>query len=99
MRRFSLIADDNVVCVDGLAHRVDVSDIDQDVHAVQWHSTWGEIEFKGHRKPNQRFTDFSPFQKFVARWAAVDSALKVEAAAKRAVGKPATSTGKPNVIG
>ena len=71
--RVTIIADDNHVYVEGHAQLVDLTGLDEDIHAVQWYGTVGEIEFKYHeientRAPNQRFDDFSPFQVFVDRW-------------------------------
>jgi hypothetical protein len=45
------------------------------IHVVQWYGTVGEVEFKtdyiaNTRKHNERFDDFTPYQKFVDAWTA-----------------------------
>lgn len=71
--RVTIIADDSVVSVEGFAETVDLSALDEDIHAVQWYDTVGEIEYKqdyikGTRKANERIEDFAPFQQFVDAW-------------------------------
>jgi hypothetical protein len=77
--RVSIIAPDQVVVVDGgaLVITMVLELLTQDIHAVQWYGDFGEIEFATHwlpdeqrfdRKPNERITDFSEFQKYVDRW-------------------------------
>jgi hypothetical protein len=41
----SIIPVDNIVVIDGLAMPVDCKSVAQDVHAVIWHGSVGEIEF------------------------------------------------------
>lgn len=50
-------------------------ELPQNIHAIQWYGTWGEIEFNqeivGQRfiKPaNQTITDFTPYDYIVAAW-------------------------------
>ncbi len=72
--RVSIVVDDNLVLIEGVPCVVDCSAlIPEGIHAVQWHSTFGEIEFAtgvetGDRKPNERFTDMSPFQPLIDAW-------------------------------
>jgi hypothetical protein len=72
--RATIVVDDNVVLVDGVPQTVDCSPlIEQNIHAVQWYDTWGEEEFRSDpetfgRAPNNRITDFSPYQPFVDLW-------------------------------
>ena len=49
---------------------LDMEGVDPAIHAIQWHDSWGEIEWVGHQTPNTRITDFSPYQFLVDRWQA-----------------------------
>lgn len=71
--RVTIITDDSHVYVEGHALVVDLTGLDEEIHAVQWYGEVGEIEFKYNavdntREPNLRFDDFAPYQIFVARW-------------------------------
>ena len=75
--RVTIIRDDNIVLVDGVAHRVDCSDLPIDVHAVQWAGDLGEVEYAlavcAHcggrsKKMNATFADMTPYQRYVDRW-------------------------------
>jgi hypothetical protein len=72
--RVTIVVDDNVVLVEDQPEKVDCSAlIAQDIHAVQWYGTAGEIEYitdmvTGQRRPNTAVSDFSPFQFLVDAW-------------------------------
>lgn len=71
--RATIVADDSIVIVEGMPETVDLSGLDEDIHAVQWYDGRGEIEYKtdyvdGSRKMNFVIVDFAPFQKFVDLW-------------------------------
>jgi hypothetical protein len=72
--RVTIVVDDNIVLVDGKPAHVDLSPLIEDhIHAVQWYDSKGEVEFRaddpmGDREPNERITDFSPFQSYVEKW-------------------------------
>jgi hypothetical protein len=71
--RVTIVAEDNLVVVEGQPERVDLSTLDEEIHAVQWFGTVGEVEFKtdyieNTRKHNERISDFTPYQKFVDAW-------------------------------
>jgi hypothetical protein len=76
--RATIIVDDNNVLVDGEPHAVNCAELaDRDIHAVQWDGDRGrgEIEYKTdhdqdppHRRPNERITNFAPFNHFVEAW-------------------------------
>lgn len=93
MQRLTIIADDGMVYVDGVALKVDLASLDPTIHAVQWYGSAGEIEFRtdadGNRKPNERITDASPFLHLVELHQV--AAAEVEAA-RAAAAKPAPST-------
>lgn len=64
--RLTIIADDNLVIVDGRPLRVDLSFLHPAIHAVQWYGEAGEVEFKtidGARAPNEVIKDVTPFQR------------------------------------
>lgn len=68
----TIVADDGVVIVNGQLLPVDLSQLDADVHAVQWTGSTGWIEFKpdadGNRKLNEKFTDIARIQTFIDAW-------------------------------
>jgi len=71
--RVTIVPIDNKVVVEGQPETVDCSSIDEEIHAIQWYGTVGDIEFKhdyiaNTRKPNVRIEDFTPYQKFVDLW-------------------------------
>jgi hypothetical protein len=69
----TIVPIDNKVVVEGQLEIVDLSTLDEEIHAVQWYGTVGEVEYKhdyinNTRKPNDRIEDFSPYQRFVDAW-------------------------------
>lgn len=72
--RVTIIVDDNVVIVEGQSEKVDCSGlVAKNIHAVQWYSTVGEVEYSsdlttGDRKANDKITDISPFQSYIDAW-------------------------------
>lgn len=72
--RVTIIVDDNVVLVEGQPETVDCSAlIPLSIHAVQWYSGFGEVEYStdiqtGNREQNLKFTDISPFQPLIDKW-------------------------------
>jgi hypothetical protein len=72
MPRITVALNDSKVYVDGTAHDVDLSELPDFVHAIQWYGSYGEIEFKadrhGVKMPNLRFTDIGPYDYLVDRW-------------------------------
>lgn len=69
--RVSILAADNIIQNDGKTYTSDCSQLITDgISAVQWHDDWGEVEYTTNladntRKPNERITDFAPFQSYV----------------------------------
>jgi hypothetical protein len=71
-----IIADDARVVVDAVAYdELDMSQLDPSIHAIQWNSEWGEIEYKpvfvnGEvTKPhNQIITSITSYQWAVDAW-------------------------------
>ena len=71
--RVTIVADDNKVVVEGHPEAVDCSSIEEEIHAVQWYGSVGEVEFKhdyieNTRKPNETIKDFAAYQKYVDLW-------------------------------
>lgn len=58
-----VITDDKMVSVEGYALNFDFI-IDKNIHAIQWHNTKGEVEFKDYT-PNLVITDIAPYQYLV----------------------------------
>ncbi len=67
--RVTLIKDDNLVGVDREFREVDLSGLDEKIHAVQWNNGMGEIEYNG-KAANEKFEDFSEYQQYVDAWTA-----------------------------
>jgi hypothetical protein len=82
--RVSILVDDNVVVVDGQSQIIDCLPlIKQNIHAVQWYDTEGEVEYRktnvfGNREPNLHITDFTPYQSYVDLWHIIDKDKKEE---------------------
>ena len=76
--RLTIIADDQRVGVDNeFFEPIDLSALDQSIHAVQWYGEYGEVEFKAvfengvFSKPqNQFITDVAPYQFAIDAWQA-----------------------------
>src|SRR5260370_15167169 len=52
---------------------VDCSSLDEDIHAIQWYGTVGEVEYKTDFvnnicRPNERITDIAPYQHMMELW-------------------------------
>ena len=66
--RISILVADNSVIIDGVAHESDCSSlVGRGISALQWYGTEGEIEYAGHRKPNEQTIDLVPFREFIDR--------------------------------
>lgn len=76
--RVTIIRDDNVVYVGGVARPVDCSALPSYFHALQWYgdapTPYGEIEFNAdegqQRLPNTKFSDIAPYQFLIDAWEA-----------------------------
>lgn len=74
--RLTIIADDGAVGVDGeFFSQLDLSQLDAGIHAVQWYSEHGEVEYKTRfengalvKPANLLITDIAPYQFAVAAW-------------------------------
>lgn len=73
--KITIIPSDEIVIIDRVGRRINMSGIDPQIHAVQFDTVKGsgEVEFKLDLDPrpnNERITDIIPFQVFLDRWTA-----------------------------
>lgn len=85
MARITVVKPDGLVIVDSEGYNgLDLSFLDANIHAIQWHHTYGEVERKderGRHLPNEEITSFDTYEAPVmAAW----QAKKAEVAAARA---------------
>jgi hypothetical protein len=67
--RFTYVRADKVVGIDGKFLNIDNSSFDQEVDAIQWYETWGEIEFINRQeRNNEKFEDISYIQPLIEAW-------------------------------
>lgn len=72
--QISVVKDDELVYVDEQAYKVEVGDIADYIHAIQWDTAKkvGHIEYKadsrGIHQPNTKLVDFSQFEHLIDRW-------------------------------
>jgi hypothetical protein len=66
--RVSIVVDDGLVYVDGVARRVDVSDLELPVRAVHWNGDTGHLEFDHAIGWELPLDGFSEFERYVQRW-------------------------------
>lgn len=92
-----IVADDARVVVDAVGYdKLDMSQLDPSIHAIQWNGEWGEIEYKpvfvnGEvTKPhNQIITSITPYQWAVDVWNAAKAAEEAAIAAAIAAAEAA----------
>lgn len=77
MKYLTLIPSEGRVYIDRVGLKVDLSDMDPAIHAVQWSETYGrgEIEFindpyapPDQYKPNKPIWSREPYQKYIEAW-------------------------------
>lgn len=73
--RVTIIAETGSVGIDGVwADGIDLSFMENDIHAVQWYGDKGEIErhdgTKIHIISNEPISSFTPFEPVIALWQA-----------------------------
>lgn len=70
--KITIIPKDGFVSVDGVGYsEIDLSFMDNDIHALQWYDTEGEIErqdSRGRITANEVITDLTPFQPALDAW-------------------------------
>lgn len=66
--RLIIIADDKSVSIDGVKFEdIDLSSLPENIHAVQWYGTHGEVEFKGNVL-NLEIDNVDAFQEIINAW-------------------------------
>lgn len=107
--KLTIVVDDKLVIVDGVGLKpIDMTGIDEMIHAVQWNGTRGDVEYRAHdehgnRRHNTKFDDVSTYQTFIDRWnvakVAYDASVAAAAAAKQAAiaATKQTDSSKPPV--
>jgi hypothetical protein len=66
--RVSIHSTDNTIYIDGKAMRCDCADLrEKHISAVQWDRDKGEIEYFGHKQPNEPIKSFELVSPFVDR--------------------------------
>jgi hypothetical protein len=75
--RLVIIPSDSIVIIDGKLFKIDCSSIDSSIHAVQWYTDHGTIEYSiaadGTLKPNLSITDITQFQTVIDLWNAANA--------------------------
>jgi len=67
--RLTYIKSDKSIGIDGAFLTVDNSSFDQEVDAIQWYETYGEIEFiNRQQKNNEFFEDINYIQPLIDLW-------------------------------
>ncbi len=81
--KVTIIPKDGFVAVDGVGYsEIDLSFLDDDIHAVQWYDTEGEIErqdSRGRITANEVISDITPFQPAIDLWQVTNIAAIEEA--------------------
>lgn len=76
MSRIIIIVEDSFCSIDGVGYNnIDMSSVNENIHAVQWFSTEGWIEFKesSEGKPkNESITSIDGFKKVLDSWNEID---------------------------
>ena len=65
--KITIIPSDNTIGIDGdflLSIQQDISWIPENIHAVQWYNTWGEVEYTDG-SPNERIEELGIYQQAV----------------------------------
>jgi hypothetical protein len=74
--RITIIPNDGFVSIDGEGYSdLDLSFMDDNIHALQWYDTEGEIERKDSRGrviANEEITDITPYQQAIDSWEAAN---------------------------
>ena len=73
--RLSIIADDKMVIIDGVAYSgLDLSFLDSDIWAVQWDTDKGHVEKRDYSVTE--ITDITPYNAAKTKWVEADQAAK-----------------------
>lgn len=64
MDKYTIMADDGYVSVDGLGFKDLPLQLSSEIHAVQWYGTYGEIEYRPAFNPETKLTSKEPNEVF-----------------------------------
>lgn len=69
--RLIVLAEDGQVCIDGVClNKIDLSQLTQNnIHAIQWYETYGEVEYKGNAE-NLKINSLDDFLWVIDAWEA-----------------------------
>ena len=79
MSKYSIVADDNCVTVDGHGKVFAMDNFPADVHAVHYDTltSSGHVEYKDISKDNEDITSFSDYQTYVDVWNVTQTAEEI----------------------
>lgn len=77
--KVAIVPDDRIIVINGIPLNFDY-DISNDIHAVHWDGTIGEVEYKSPGKPNEKITDFGDYQYLVDSYFSEDQRIRDEEA-------------------
>jgi hypothetical protein len=67
--RFTYIKTDKIIGINGIFLTIDNSSFNQEVDAIQWYDTYGEIEFINRQERNNEFfEDINYIQSLIDLW-------------------------------
>ena len=78
--RLTIIPSDKVIGIDGIflsCNQEDIQWIPSNIHAIQWYSTWGEIEYKDDPL-NKRIEELGVFEKAITTYRNIETRLQRE---------------------
>ncbi len=74
MDKISIIPIDNVCIIDGVARKISMDGVADNIHAIQWDRGVGHVEHNDNT--NHTFiNDLAPFQMLIERWLEAGEAL------------------------
>lgn len=85
--RVTVINPDKAIGVDGEFYSGLTFGLSDDIHAIQWYGTWGEVEYaltlvdgQPFKPENKSITDFTPYEHLIAVWQQAKTEFELEIA-------------------
>lgn len=79
--RMTIVNKDGVMTIDGVTYPIDTTSLAENVHAVQWYDTFGEVEIKdivtNKMVENRTITSIEEYQPLIDQWNVKDQAAKI----------------------